>query len=256
MDDAFARVLEEPGSIAAREALLAAWKQSGDGRAALLEQQLAYEEARRMGRHTEQQRALNLVIARQGRALAGEIARLVKTFTFHRGLVAEISISGRDFVALASKLFTLAPIQHVIIEAPVPDDIDALFSVPELAKVGSLQASGFGDAFGDRGALALAHSPLAAQLRWLSLRDDNIGLAGVEALAASPLLAGVQFLDLQGNAVDPTPVVRELVEGCLYGGRPGLAADLEAKFGPRPWLAIPRNVENWPPMRDPLVITP
>lgn len=255
--DAFTRVLAEPGSATARKALLAEWKRAGDKRAGLLEQQLAYDEARRAGTHTDAQtRALNLTIAQQGKALAGEVAGLVKKFVFRRGLVAEIAIGGRDFVAHARRLFQLAPIQHVTIVAPLPADVAALFAVPELAKVGSLELQGLGAAFGDAGAAALARCAHATQLRWVSLARDAIGQAGVEALAASPVLAHVRYLGLEGNPVDPTPYVQEVAEGRYRGGRPALAEQLEARFGSRPWLAIPNNAEDWPPDRDPLVITP
>lgn len=255
--DAFRRVLAEPGSSAAREALLAEWKRTGDKRAALLEQQLAYEEARRAGTHTEaQQRALNLLLATQGKSLAGELAGLVKKFVFRRGLVNDITIGARDFVAHARKLFALAPIQHVTLEAPLPAELDALFSVPELAKVGSLEMIGLGGAFGDAGALALARCTNLAQLRWLSLARDGIGQAGVEALAEAPALAGLAYLGLEGNPVDPTPYVQEVSEGLVRGGRPPLAEQLERRFGARPWLAIPNNAEDWPPERDRLVTTP
>lgn len=255
--DAFTRVLEEPGSIAARKALLDQWSGEGDPRAQLLEQQLAYDDARRARTHTEAQtRALNLLIARQGRALAGELAGRVKRFVFRRGLVAEIAISGRDFVLGAHRLFQLAPIQHVTIEVPLPEATAELFAVPELAKLGSLELAGLGAAFGDEGACLLARCAHGSQLRWISLARDAIGEVGVEALAASEVLAHVRYLGLEGNPVDPTPYVQEIAEGRFRGGRPALAEQLETRFGPRPWLEIPTDVDDWPPARDPLVITP
>jgi hypothetical protein len=254
--DAFAQVLAEPGSMAARRALLADWKTRGDPRAELLENQLTYLELERAGddRAYALRLAINVAIARRGGAWAGELAKRVTDYKFHRGLVAEITLSGADFVARAPQLFELAPIQHVTITAPLPS-MDALFAVSQLAKLTSLNMPGLGAAFGDSGAFALARCEHAARLRWISLNYDAIGQAGVEALADSPMLAHVRFLGLGGNAVDPTPYVQEVMEGHYGGGRPLLAAQLEQRFGPRPWLATPTNPEDWPPNREALAIT-
>ncbi|WP_164020504.1 hypothetical protein [Pyxidicoccus trucidator] len=254
--DAFARVLAEPGSMAARRALLADWKARDDPRAELLENQLTYLELARAGsdRAYALRLAINVAIGKRGWAWAGELAKIVTDYKFHRGLVAEITISGADFVARAPRLFELAPIQHVTITAPLPS-VDALFSVPQLAKLTSLNMPLLGAAFGDAGAFALARCEHAARLGWISLNYDEIGQSGVEALAESPMLAHARFLGLKGNAVDPTPYVQEVMEGLYGGGRPSLAAALEQRFGPRPWLTTPTNPEDWPPEREALAIT-
>ncbi|XXF76329.1 hypothetical protein P2318_25170 [Myxococcaceae bacterium GXIMD 01537] len=257
--DAFAQVLAEPGSMDARRALLADWKAKGDPRAEPLEQALTHFELKRAGtdydREYKLQLAINVAIAKRGRSWAGEIARLVKDFKFHRGLVAEITISGADFVARAQRLFELAPIQHLNIIAPLPS-VEALFAVPQLTKVTSLNIPLLGEAFGDAGALALARCEYAAGLKWISLDCDAIGQSGVEALAASPVLAHVPFLGLNGNPVDPTPTVQEMwMHGPWAGGRPLLAAQLEQHFGPRLWLQVPAAPENWPPSPEDLAVT-
>lgn len=248
--DAFARVLAEPGSLAARYALLEDWKRAGVPRAELLELQLAHH----ANADPELLTKITVLIAGQGRALAGELAPLVDSFKFHRGLVAEIKVTGESFLALAPLLFRLAPIQHLTLRAPLPP-IDELFGSRFLAKLVSLDMPALGAAFGDRAAMALARNPHAQGLRWISLPEDDIAEAGVEALAASPYLDGVRYLGLRGNPSDPTPYVREH-EGRVEIGRPPLAAELEQTFGVRPWLAIPRDAEHWPPNRETLAIRP
>lgn len=253
--DAFKRVLAEPGSLAAREELLAEWKRKGDKRASVLEKQLALVAAMKEGGNVDpQRRAVNVEIIRDGKALAGELAGLVKEFKFHRGLVAEITISGADFVARAAKLFTLAPIQHLNITLPLPS-VTAFFDLPQLAKLTSLNMPLLGSAFGDAGAIALAGCAHATGLKWISLNEDEITLVGVEALAASTYLADVTFLGLRGNPANPTPVSQEVVEGQYAAARPALADQLEKKFGRRHWLQIPENPEAWPPDRESLAIT-
>ncbi|MDX2087535.1 MAG: hypothetical protein SFX73_06785 [Kofleriaceae bacterium] len=252
--DAFDRVLAEPGSLEARKELLAAWKRKGDKRASFLEQQLALFEARQRGDDTEaMRRAVNLAVIRDGKALAGEVARLVSKFEFHRGLVAEITISGADFVARAAKLFTLAPIQHVTITLPLPL-LSAFFDLPQLAKLTSLNMPKLGGAFGDAGASALAGCRHARALRWIALNNDEITQVGAQALAASSSLAEVAYLGLRGNPADPTPFRQEIMEGQYSSGRPPLADDLEAKFGKRRWLEVPEDTDPWPPDRESLAI--
>ncbi|MCY1074079.1 hypothetical protein [Archangium lansingense] len=253
--NAFERVLAEPGSLAARKELLAEWKRKGDRRASVLEKQLLLFEAEKAGGDVEpQRRAVNVELIRDGKALAGELAGLVQDFKFQRGLVAEIKISGADFVARAAKLFTLAPIQHVTITLPLPS-VTAFFDVPQLAKLTSLNMPLLGAAFGDAGASALAGCAHAKGLKWISLNKDELTLVGVESLAASTYLADVAFLGLDGNPVDPTPVSQEVMEGRYAGARPVLAEQLEKKFGPRRWLQVPENPEDWPPHREALAIT-
>ncbi len=252
---AFERVLSEPGSLAAREELLAEWKRTGDRRASVLEKGLALVAAEKAGGDVLALRtAVNVEIIRGGKALVGELAGLVRSFRYHRGLVAEITLSGVDFVARAARLFTLAPIQHVNITLPMPS-VAALFDVPQLAKLTSLNMPLLGASFGDEGAIALAGCAHARGLKWISLNGNEITRAGVEALAASPHLAEVAFLGLGGNPADPTPVSQEVVEGQYAAARPALAEQLEAKFGRRRWLQVPANPEAWPPDRDSLAIT-
>lgn len=256
--DAFARVLAEPGSTTARQALLAAWKAKRDPRAVLLEKQLAYDAYERGAPMDYQQaaaldREINLLEADHGRAWAGEVAGLVTKLRYRRGLVAEVTLSGVDFVARAARLCSLAPIQHVTITGPLPP-LDRLFGVAELAKLVSLNLPGLGAAFGDAGANALARSPQVRGVAWISLAGDAIGEAGAEALAASPFLASVQFLELRDNPADPTPYASE-DEGSYTAGRPALAGRLEKMFGVRPWLSVPSDPAHWPPTRESLAVT-
>lgn len=248
-------MLAEPGSLTAREALLAAWRGRTDAATRILDGQLALLRHRRGGSlgSPEAQalvRALNLLIARDGHIAAGLVLPVTRAFRFHRGLVAEVELPGERFVAKAPELFRAAPIQHLTLHAPL-GPLDRLFAVPELARVVSLNLHGLGEAFGDDGARALAASPHVANLRWLALTGCAVGVAGVSALASSPSLRHVVYLSLEGNPANPTPTAT-VYEGVPHRGRPALAAALEAKFGARPWLQEPADAEGWPPDRDTL----
>jgi hypothetical protein len=257
--DAFERVLAKPGSIAARRALLAEWKAKGDPRAELLEQGLAYAEYQRTytpgaPMADALQRAIVLNVAKNGPAWAGDIAFLAEEYEFRRGLVAWVKLSCADFVARARRLFACAPIQHVTLHAPIPS-LKALFAVPWLSQLVSLEITGAGPAFGNAGAVALAKCVRARNLRWVSLTHCGIEEPGVEALAASPHLEQVQYLGLRGNPADLTPSICD-DEGFYTASRPPLAAELEKLVGPRPWLALPADPAHWPPYSESFAVTP
>lgn len=250
--------MAEPASLAARYALLAEWKAQHDPRAELIEKQLAYRQYSWNGRRGADARALkaeiNQLVKTHGRAWAGRVAELVEDYTFHRGLVAEIKLSGEAFLRHGQELLSLAPIQHVDLVAPI-GSIEAIAASPLLAKLSSLHIDAAGAAVGDQGAIALANSPHVANLVELSLWNDDIGRAGAEALAASPYLANARYVGLVGNPADATPFTREESDGSYTANRPGFAIELEQKHGPRPWLAAPSgHLPSWPGERDELAL--
>ncbi len=62
---------------------------------------------------------------------------------------------------------------------------------------------------GDKGAIALAGSPLLARLRTLHLGYNHIGPTGARALADSPHLGGLTMLALSGHCAQDNPVGEE-----------------------------------------------
>jgi hypothetical protein len=254
--DAFARVLAEPGSLAARRALAAQWKAANDPRSELVEKQLAYRDLElRDESSSKSARALRdqirALIDREGRKWAGRIADLVESYEYRRGLVAQVKLRGERFVQHAAELFALAPIQHVDLTAPLA--FDQVVGLPQLRKLVSLGINQQLDKFGDREATLLARSPHAAGLRWVGLYRNQIGEAGVEALAASPYLASARYIGLDYNPANPTPTVNDY-DGQYLVERPPLAERLARSYGERPWLTGP-STGAWPPDRDELGVT-
>ncbi|MCE9579510.1 MAG: hypothetical protein K8W52_40690 [Deltaproteobacteria bacterium] len=228
----FERVLAEPGSIAARRALAAA----GDPHEELIEKQLELRDLQRAGSGSAKlQREIAAIIARDGKTLAGPIAGLVSTYTFYRGMIAEVTLSGEQWVAGAATLLATAPIQHVQLVAPL-GDLGAFLARPELLRLRTLLMPGFGASFGDAGAIQFAAAPTVANLRRIDLARDAIGRPGVEALAASPYLERAARINFAGNPANPTPHADDLNQ---YYARPNLADELEQQFGRRPWLDVP-----------------
>lgn len=255
--DAYQRVLAQPGSIAARKALADDWRARGDARADLIDKQLALRDLH-VRKDFASPRAKSLdaevkqIIAQHGRQYAGRVADLVEKFEFRRGLVAHVTVSGERFPKVAGELFTLAPIQHLNLIAPL-GDLSRVFGTPEFKKLVTLDCTRHEASFGDAGANVLARSPNAASLRWIDLMSDAIAEPGIAALAASPYLEHTLFINFEYNPADPTPYAEEY-EGAWTTGRPPLAQQMERSYGKRPWLAAPAG--EWPPKRDDVAVTP
>jgi hypothetical protein len=249
---AYARVLAEPSSIPAREALAAEWRAANDPRAALVEKQLRLREFY-LARSRYADEAIRLfdeireLLRQHGEQWAGEIAPVVKNYKFHRGCLAEVTLSGAAFPALMPKLVALAPVQHVNLTAPL--EFAAVAASPLLARVTSLHIIGFGKDFGDAEAKLLAGSEHVRNLRYLSLDGNAIDREGVVALAASPYLAGCLYLSLDGNPLNVTPVISDWT-GIYQAHRSAFAEELDTKYGPLQWLALPDLDGSWPPDRD------
>ena len=245
--------------MSAREALAAEWSAAGDTRAELIDLQLRYRKHRIQNTTWADEANAQLsriyrLTKQHGKTWAGEVAALVTKFEFHRGCVAEVTLPGASFASALPKLLRLAPIQHVNLTTPL--EFAQVVASPALARITSLKAVTLGAAFGDTEAAQLAASPHARNLAWVRLTDNAIGDAGVEALAASPHLVTCAYLDLAGNPVDPTPDVTDRHDNMvMMAVRSDRAAELERKYGPRPWLALPTDVLHWPPDRDDISTT-
>jgi hypothetical protein len=236
--NAFDRVMAAPASLAARYALLAEWRAAGNPQAELLEKQLLWSPRVQYERRAE----IDALVKAHGRVWAGRVADLVVGFKFYRGLVGRVEVSGERFLHVGEELLALAPIQHVQVVKPLAS-IEAVAASPLLARLSTLGINRFGDEVGDRGAIALAHSPHVAHLVTLELWRNAIGRDGVEALAASPYLHDLRFLDLSGNPADTTPLsvqINDVMTPAEYMWElPHLAHSLAVRFGSRPWLEHP-----------------
>lgn len=256
--NAWSRVMEQPSSLAARYALLEAWKAEANPQAELLEAQLAYRlippSARSSAAAWELKRTMNRLIKAHGAEWAGRIAVLVSRYEFCRGLVAEVDLPGERFFDLLPELLTLAPIQHVDLQSPY-GPIEEILASPMLAKLSSLHLDGAQSACGDRGAIALANNPNAIHLAEVSMWNCDITRVGVEALGASTHLRHAKYIGLELNPCNPGPRVIDEGEGNWLAFRPPLAEELEKKYGLRPWLAMPEGyLPTWPPHRDELAL--
>ncbi|MFT3700332.1 MAG: hypothetical protein QM831_44720 [Kofleriaceae bacterium] len=170
---------------------------------------------------------------------AAPMLKLVESGSFLRGLMEVVTVDAAKFLVSADRIYATAPVLHVNFTNAGPV-AKQLFASPALARLKSIELRD--NELGDAGAIALANSPHLESLRWLGLRNNGIGQAGLDALAER--LDQVGYVNFESNpAGDPT------VHFVDYSSETEMGKALQAKYGPRKWLAIPKR-EPWPPERD------
>ena len=152
-----------------------------------------------------------------------------------RGFVGFVRMEPENFVALGTRLFDMAPVQHADLYGG-DEPVRALFDAPGLARLDSLSLRGAG--LDDDDAIALAASPHLARATWLDLGDNRIGNRGVEALAAAPTMANKVIVRLDGNPGDPGDVPHFDWDGSIPDVTVSpLADEIEGRLGRRiPWF--------------------
>jgi uncharacterized protein (TIGR02996 family) len=247
----YAAIIAEPNDPAPRRVLAAYYDGKGDPRGELIRVQMTLADqsitpAGQDGKLLLRQRDL---LKAHGRAWAAPLADLITGHKFHRGLIGEVTLPLDRFLDVAPSLFAAAPIQHVDLTSPRTRFAELLRS-PHLARLSSLALEGLG--LDDDDAKAIARAEGLRTLHYLALGNNRIGCDGVEALAASPWLARLDVLDLSNNPCDPIPRPggRDLDGSVTALHRPALANELVSRYGERPWLANPTNLDAWPQPRD------
>jgi uncharacterized protein (TIGR02996 family) len=242
-----AAVCATPDDDAPRHAYAAAIAAREPARAELIRLQLARsaDEHKRhalVGAPTARERAL---LDRHGDDWARPLDPFVRPtrrprpdpgWRFERGFLAFARVDADTLASLGERLFQMAPIRHLDLD-PGPTLRDALAS-PLLGRLRSLGLPACD--LDDDAAIALAANPQLAGLRWLDLRDNQIGEAGVTALGASALIRAIPIVLFAGNPGDPTQQYAFDGDGSIADSwLPAAGAALEAAHGDVAWLHLP-----------------
>jgi hypothetical protein len=131
-----------------------------------------------------------------GREWAGRLAKLVNTYTFELGLIAQVTIDAATFVEHGEELVRLAPLLHLLVDAPV--DLEKLCAMPMLRQISTVIFEG-GDWIGDREAEIFASSPNVRGVRVAHLTGGRMTSTGLRMLSASPNLPDLVYIDVTGN---------------------------------------------------------
>jgi uncharacterized protein (TIGR02996 family) len=174
---------------------------------------------------------------------AAPLAGMVDGWTFHRGFINEVMVSGRQFAEQGEGLCRLTPVQEVHLH-DLGDRLAGVAASPVLARVRFLDLSE--NRLGNIGLRLLAKSAYLTGVRGLNLSASAAGNAGAQALAASPNLKNLEELYLSANnigddgarAIARSPYLEQLKTLFLNFNRIG-AAGVEAlrrRFGVRAHL--------------------
>lgn len=205
--NAFANVIANPASIAARRKLLLEWKAESHPQAQLLEVSLALL---RPDELTLKEDDLYFSLERRlpekhGREWAGRYAALFARYAYRLGLLSEIAIRGDVLVEHGVDIFAHFPILHIGLREPFC--LEQVCAMPQLQHISTLFLSGDG---GDREAQVLAACPYLTNLRMASI-GKRITAVGMQALATAPSLTKVIAIDVTNN-----PGAQAAVRGHLF----------------------------------------
>jgi len=244
-----AHVLSAPHDIGARRVLGDHWLDRGDPRGELVQLQCNVEElAPGDPRHVEMSERAAKLLAKHGRAWAGELRSLATRLVWRRGFVEGVTCTALQFVTKGAQMLALAPIRALTINGAIRvDDMAKLVATPALAQIRSLEIVQ-SKAIGKKHVETLAAAPVIANLERLALTNCFIGDAGAAALARSPHLGALRELELLASAIEPAGAealaqstgLRSLV-------RLGLAANMFSARGVHPIIT---TATAFPNLRD------
>lgn len=166
-------------------------------------------------------------------AWAEGIGSLVDEFGFDRGFVELVTIDAGDFISRAPQFFNLSPIRHINLTAKTGFPREILVS-PLFAGVRSLSLDRCG--LTDAELKQWAENPAVADIVWLSLAENHLGLEGARALAESPFTKGLSYVNLYGNPLNPGEI-HSMDDGNIVANwLPPEGLLLESWYGRLPWL--------------------
>jgi len=131
-------------------------------------------------------------------------AEIGNSWRFRRGFLDELTLSARDFVRVAKKLFQLAPTIRTIRFPAASNELTELAGSAYLARLNRVNLQrmcGCGGCPIDVELRNLFASPHAANITELNLAEDRMDAAGVEALVNSAHITQLTSLDLSDNPI-------------------------------------------------------
>lgn len=183
--NAFANVIANPASVAARQQLLLEWKAEGHPQARLLEVSLALLEPEEL---TLKEDDLYFALAQRlpekyGREWAGRIADLTTSYDYELGLISACTATGRTLVEHGAELFALAPILSLGVSDPI--HFAEVLRLPQLKQLKGFYVES--KAFNDSDAALLAGCTNLGGLIKGSIDCRGLTGAGLRLLMNSPV---------------------------------------------------------------------
>jgi uncharacterized protein (TIGR02996 family) len=156
-------------------------------------------------------------------------------YEFERGFVAQIRTDPDIVSDPGSRLFELAPIEHLDLTSD--GDVREALASPLLRTLRSLDLNGVG--LTDDHIIALAGNEHLDRLEWLDLRSNKFSRVGVEALVASPGIRKIPVVLLGSHPYNPGMQFDEVDGQVGEAWFPEYGQVIEKKFGRIDWLHLP-----------------
>lgn len=173
------------------------------------------------------------------------LAPWIRSHQRDRGLVALVEMDGQSFIEHGSEVFARAPIQHLDLRNTKQVFAEVVRN-PVLSRVQTLSIEQ--NNLDDHEAALLASCPHVHRLVYLGLDGNCIGQRGFEALTASPFLTALRVLHLDYNLIE-SPVSKWSNDGVSglehYEGAGPTQALLKNKYGEKPWMNPPQNIDRF-----------
>lgn len=157
--------------------------------------------------------------------------------TFHRGLVARVTMDPEVFLERGDYLLGAWPIRHVDFGPMAPGVLDRLLASEPIARLDSIGL--LDPALGDDDVRCIAASPALARCAYLRLACARLGPPAFDALAGSAALRALLVVDCPSPAFPGEAIeVQRVASGTTARLREMSAAGkaLEAEHGYLPWL--------------------
>lgn len=239
--EALRAVLEHPDDDAPRLAYAALMDQTGDARGRFIRLQLRAAHATvEMEKSILNGRAERLLLDHRKR-WSQPVKGISGDYRFYRGFIAYVALPARSFLDNAERLLAATPIQHISFQDAKPYLVDLLAS-GQLRGLRSLSFDRAG--LDDEDVKRIATSADLAQLRWLSLGDNELTLPGIEELAKSSTLPKLRYVNFEGNPVDPGEQFVDDQGIIVETWMPSSGEWLEEEYGPLPWLHVNAATTN------------
>ncbi len=252
--DLVAEVIHDPDSDEPRRRFAEWGVPRSDPQAELTQLQLAgRDERRRNDLYAAATYGLKAAaLLEQHRQVWDSDVRAITTLpsVFYRGFVEHAFVDAPTFLSRAPELYAIAPIRAItFIDAG--DHVDAIAASPHLARLVSVVFGRKSRPIGDAGLRTFLASPYLGKLRLLSAPFNDIGGNGMEALCAAHLPSLI-YANLGNNRVDSPQeeCAFDNISGLVNNNSislPKLGRELEAKYGPQPWLHAPSLLSPYPP---------
>jgi hypothetical protein len=230
------KIINEPYNLELRMKFAEVMEKKDPARSMLIKQQVLIQALGRSEDRSDLQRTVRDLLKKHRKRWTGELTTMCSNVDFGNGMVESIWIEAEQWIRHGDELKKKAPVLDLILlnKNKMPN---SFFQLASLQGLRSLRLAQTGAT--DNQVELLAKSPFVADLCWLDLSSNSLGLRSLRALAASSTLESLQWLNFGSNKVeDPSPEPCFDMGTLVHVNYSQLGMELEKEFGKKAWLSL------------------